>query len=582
MRSEERNVKSVGNTTNPTLQDVLDRLAADPDLTPVRRRDLRAAIAGFARLRGVPTGAIPLDLAAIRATLDAANPAQMQVSAKRFSNLRSDLAAAIETSGLITMFKSSDVQPSAAWVRLLGPDTERRVRFGISRFVRWATHQGVAPHDVTDDVIARYIAELESATLVRNLCDQHKLVASTWNRLVAFNPGAGLAAVRVPTSNTAKVRVPWETVPVSFREEVERYLAWAAMPDPLDEGARTRALAPKTLHLRREQIHSGLDAAVAAGIPVAKLTALAALLEPGTFKALLRQRWQQDGRKLTAYTHGVAGTLIAVAHEWLKLPPEQLALLKSLRGKLGSLPTGLTDKNRTMLRRFDDPHLLEQMVGLPDRLWHAARREPAASRRPFITLQTALAIDILLHAPIRMENLSVLEFDRHIQWPQGRGKPALIILPEHEVKNDNEHQVELPTVLSDRLHLYREQIVPRITGTRPLAVFVTWSGTPRCQGAITVAIEKMVFRHLGVKITPHQFRHLAAKIILDANPGAYELARQVLGHKNLKTTANFYAGIDTRRAGRAHAALLDRLRDNKLPRTARTPPPGWRQQRKKT
>jgi hypothetical protein len=37
-----------------------------------------------------------------------------------------------------------------------------------------------------------------------------------------------------------------------------------------------------------------------------------------------------------------------------------------------------------------------------------------------------------------------------------------------------------------------------------------------------------------VKLTPHQFRHLAAKIVLHANPGAYELVRQMLGHKNMK------------------------------------------------
>jgi integrase len=69
-----------------------------------------------------------------------------------------------------------------------------------------------------------------------------------------------------------------------------------------------------------------------------------------------------------------------------------------------------------------------------------------------------------------------------------------------------------------------------------------------------------------VKITPHQFRHLAAKIALDGNPGAYELVRQLLGHKNLSTTTNFYAGIDTRRAGRAHAELVMKLRESQLDR----------------
>jgi integrase len=77
----------------------------------------------------------------------------------------------------------------------------------------------------------------------------------------------------------------------------------------------------------------------------------------------------------------------------------------------------------------------------------------------------------------------------------------------------------------------------------------------------------------GVKLTPHEFRHLAAKIILDANPDAYELVRQLLGHKNMRTTTNFYAGIDTRRAGRAHADLVMKLRQSKMGLRRRRPKP---------
>ena len=84
-----------------------------------------------------------------------------------------------------------------------------------------------------------------------------------------------------------------------------------------------------------------------------------------------------------------------------------------------------------------------------------------------------------------------------------------------------------------------------------------------------VAIQRTVLRRIGVKLTPHQFRHLAAKIHLDANPGAYELVRQLLGHRALRTTTRFYAGVDTRRAGRAHADLISRLRQPKLKRLPR-------------
>ena len=127
-------------------------------------------------------------------------------------------------------------------------------------------------------------------------------------------------------------------------------------------------------------------------------------------------------------------------------------------------------------------------------------------------------------------------------------------------------EFEIPTALAERLWIYRHEIAPAVIGTRPDAVFVTFRGTPRTQGAIKIAIEKTVLRHLGLKITPHQFRLVAAKIVLDGNPGAHELVRQLLGHKNLKTTTNFYAGIDTRRAGRAHADLVMKLRESKLGR----------------
>jgi integrase len=557
--------KVTAKTSAPTLQDVLDRLAADHVLSPNRRRDLRSAVTAFAKLKGLAPAKIELDLAQIRETLDSSAPAQAQVSSKRWSNLRSDLAAAIDASGLVAMLKTAGVEPSEKWVRLLDPAISLRVRYGLSRFAHWASLRGVDPERVDDAAIARFIDELKSSSLVRNIDGQHALVVAAWNRLVALCPDAGLRSVSVPTNGASNARVPWETLPVSFRNDVEQYLAWGARPDPLDENARARELAPKTLRLRREQIHSAVDAAVSAGIPIGQLTSFATLIEPATFTTLLRHRWQQDGRELTAYTHGVAGTLIAIASESLKLPLESIATLKGLRAKLGALPGGMTEKNRSLLRKFDEPRLQQALVRLPDKLWHAAKRGLATSTRPFITLQTALALDILTHAPMRMENLSMLEFERRIQWPQGRGKPALILLPAIELKNKKAHEVELPRALSDRLWLYRNEIIPKVTGARPTAVFVTWGGTPRCQATITLSIEKAVLKHLGVKLTPHQFRHIAAKIILDANPGAYELVRQVLGQVHIKTTTNFYAGVDTRRAGRAHAALLDKLRNDDVP-----------------
>ena len=47
------------------------------------------------------------------------------------------------------------------------------------------------------------------------------------------------------------------------------------------------------------------------------------------------------------------------------------------------------------------------------------------------------------------------------------------------------------------------------------------------------------------EITVHQFRHAAAAIFLKEHPGEYETIRQLLGHRNIQTTMNFYVGLNT-------------------------------------
>jgi len=211
------------------------------------------------------------------------------------------------------------------------------------------------------------------------------------------------------------------------------------------------------------------------------------------------------------------------------------------------------------------------LIALPDQLWRIARRNLSTSKRWFIDLQTSLAIDILLHVPLRIENLSALEFDKHLHWPRGGGKPAIMVIRGDETKDEEPLEFELPLALSDRLYAFRNEIAAELTGKRPDRLFVSIKGVPRGLATLSVAIQRTVLRRVGVKITPHQFRHLGAKIHLDSNPGAYELVRQLLGHKTLRTTTRFYAGPDTRRAGRAHAELIRKLRAPALERAKRQP-----------
>src|SRR5260370_228211 len=277
------------------LQDVIDGLATNPDLSGTRKRDLRSAVVVYGKLTGDPLSALPLDLGAIRRTLDGMVPAQARVSRKRWANLRSDLAAAIGASGLQPMLKTADVELDCTWAALLTAVKDTAVSNGLSRLARWATVHRIGPAEVDDAVLERFFSDLDANSLVRNLGSQRRIVAKAWNGLATLRADGDLRCVEIPSNRPASTRVSWLKLPASFREEVETYLVWCSVPDPLDDKARGRALAPETVRLRRDHVHLAASAACAAGIDVECLTSLAELVEPQTFRAILRQQWEQRG-----------------------------------------------------------------------------------------------------------------------------------------------------------------------------------------------------------------------------------------------------------------------------------------------
>ena len=60
---------------------------------------------------------------------------------------------------------------------------------------------------------------------------------------------------------------------------------------------------------------------------------------------------------------------------------------------------------------------------------------------------------------------------------------------------------------------------------------------------------------VGIHMTPHQFRHLAAVLYLEAHPEDFQTVSDLLGHSFAKTTL-VYAGSSSRRASRAYGKLV--------------------------
>jgi integrase len=178
-------------------------------------------------------------------------------------------------------------------------------------------------------------------------------------------------------------------------------------------------------------------------------------------------------------------------------------------------------------------------------------------------VQTALAIELLLNAPVRIQNLASIDLERHLVEAGFRDNKALHLrFPAAEVKNASDLEFPLMPESVKLLDLYLSDWRPLLVAA-PSPFLFPGKGPdlPKGNGALSSQIRKLVYAHTRLEMPAHRFRHTAAKIFLDRHPGQYEVVRQLLGHKDINTTISFYAGAESASAARHYAQTVLGLRD---------------------
>ncbi len=534
----------------PTLAEVADRVRASK-LSESRKRDLLSALRRVAELLKTELRHVPADVASLREKLAPMTPAEAGVSAKTLANLRANLLAAVATSGIGMRIAAHKKARSPSWVRLLEA-APLSARHGLSRFSAWCSEREIAPEAVDMATFESFEAAVRSQTLARSPEANFRKARRIWNVLARHH---ALPCVE-QFPDRRKPRLDWDGLPASFRADVDAHLDWAGGTDPFAEDVRPRPLSPGSLRLRRQYIHSAAASLVDAGWPAGKIQDLSTLTAPDAFRALMRHRHDANGKVANAYNESLGKALVAIAAEWTRPDTARLAELKFLRARLPTIHAGLTQKNKALLRVFDDPRQLQKLLELPKFLWRSVSKLQDPARR-LSDAQAAVAIAILIYAPMRISNLTGLALGVNVFMPSGNDRETLIELDAATMKNREPFTIVLPKSVTAMLRAY-ETMAREVWAASNRHLFINCDGTRKATAGVAHIIQRTLQKRLGVKMTPHQFRHLAAKILLDAEPGAYEGVRQLLGQKNLKTTVTYYAGLDTKRAGRMHAEAIER------------------------
>jgi integrase len=544
-------------STPATLADVLILLEADSALGVNRRRDLRSALRRIARMSGKTLDRLPAELSLLRPMVNEIRPAAHDISEKTFSNLRSNFMAAVRHAGIIEA-RPQELTP--VWEALHAALPTTRLRHGLSRFLRWCALKDLVPSALDAGALDEFRHWLSANALVK---DPHRFVrrvGKLWNEAAHLLPDQGLAEIGLPAQPSNRMRrLPLAAFPESFQADLEAYLAMRADPDPFDPEAPPKPARPSTVKLLRDQLRLAANALVERGRDPATIKNLCDLVEVEAFKEIQRQILAEHDGEGSYWGEGVRKSLMTIAKHWCRLSEERLKELRHISRRVPKPEPGLTPKNRQMLRQFDDDANLARLLHLPARLFREALRTTPVTFKAAQKAQIALAIELLLNCPIRAENLRALQLNRHILRPAGSRGPAFLCLEPAEVKNEQRIDFELPKDLKAMIDTYAERFLPFFGGTDGF-LFVTGSGTPKSYGALAHQVCRTIRDRTGLVMTLHQFRHLDAKLFLEAHPGGYEALRQLLGHRSIETTVRSYAGVQTRRAAHLHDQILQERR----------------------
>jgi integrase len=554
-----------------TIEMVMARLEGDdqPDLR--RRREMLSALRTICRLLDADPAMVPAEPRNLRQRLATISPTVVGLTAGRWSNIRSLTMAALKRAGVQAMVGGPRQLLALPWEHLRARLIDRKFRIGLSRFMHFCSGQGIMPMEVDARTFERFAHALEHESLIDDPGTIYRRACLLWNEASKSIPGWPPVAVPVP-NRSHRYAMAWSDFPPSFRVDAEAYLNYVGNPDPLADDY-AKPLRPATIEGRRPQILQLATAIVRSGVPADRITDLLALVQPDNAKLALRFFLDRKGGQKTETLHQYAILLRGIARLRTKRDDPAREALNVLCRNLAFTRNGMTQKNRGRLRQFDDAANVDALLSLPQRLLQRVQASDKGGRRDAMRVMYAVAIELLIVAPMRIKNLTALEHERHLVRTRiGSDATVHLVIPAEEMKNSEAYEMALPPSSAALLALYLREYRPRLANWQCPWLFPGYSGRRRHSEAFSRDLAELVFVETGIRMHVHLFRHLAVKLHLNAHPEDIETARRILGHRSLKTTLRAYAEVNTAASFRRYddtvASLRERAR-NRLSRPGR-------------
>lgn len=546
-----------------SFADAIKVITASDELPEEKRRHWITSLRQIAKALDVPLEVIPARYSAVRADLICLHEVPVGLTAKTLQNHKSNVKSALLWLAREKGIPQHGAPLTAEWAALRAKIKDALMRFRLSSFMRFCSANAIAPGEVNESVVDRFID-------YRSRCSKpadtafRRLMARAWNGSIGAIPGWP-ATLLVEPPIKSRGEIPWSAFPTRLQQEVEDLLRERTMPPSglrrlrkNRHGQPIRPLKEVTTRTRRAELQGAARIAVKAGVLIEQLQSFSDLLGPTVVEKILGAYCEKNGGNPTLYTIALAGRFLAIAKETKCLSEADCDVLRGFWETLrADSPEGLTPKNMELIRKVLAPGVWDQVLKLPFAMMAEARRGAEGSIRAAVTAQLAVAIAILTVTPVRIKNLSEIRLGINLVKPGGPEDRYWLHFPKYDVKNRikleyplEEHVTKL---IDEYVHNFRHIL---LRGRNEDWLFPGMRGDAKGKITLSGQITERVLKLTGLRVTAHQFRHAAAAIILQKQPGNYELVRLLLGHRSVQTTIRCYIGLKEVQASQIFGELI--------------------------
>jgi integrase len=533
----------------PSFLDLIAAVERAADLSEQRRRHWICSLRQIAKWLDRPPAVISARLSAVRISVSHLHHARLGVTAKTLANHKANISAALRWFDKGHTVMQHGVSLSTTWVRF-SDCLDKPIRDRLYNLMRYCSARRIDPASLDDLLFDEYWSYRTRTTARASNNTARRFMVRAWNACGAEIDGWSLRRLTEPP---LKVTEPvWDAFPKGLRKDIDDYFAGLAKVHRTLNGKRIQPCGPGTIRTRRAELVAMARMAVRLGaVPIERLTSLAALLHPDVTEPVLDAYWQKNGDEPTTATIDLGKKVLRMAREIGCLDQAALDRLDEIRVALEQhRRQGLTPKNLRLIRQVLTEGVWREVVALPNVLMdqaHSAKNH--APIKAAISARLAVAIAILTFAPVRLGNLVTIKLGENLIKPGGPNTPYWLVFPNFDVKNRVDLNFKFDKPLTDLINEYIHEFRPTLLrGSNTSWLFPGEGDKPKTTlmfgKLITVRIQKAI----GLRITPHQFRHAAAAVYLKHRPGDYETVRRLLGHKDINTTVQFYCGLQTMEA----------------------------------